>query len=113
MTQPGLAKLLVSSAHPSSGVAGLGSDDMLRVYGRGFPPGQEVILRIREMKLPEKSVAVGKDGVFSTSWRLPEDLPYGTFTIKAVAAPEAKILAVADFVKSYSDEERERRARPR
>lgn len=110
--QPGVAKLFMSTAYPSSGIAGLGPDNLLEVSGRGFPPGQEVILRIREMKLPEKRVAVGKDGVLSTSWRLPEDLPYGTFTIEAVAAPEAKILAVADFGKSYSDEG-ERRDQPR
>jgi hypothetical protein len=61
------------------------------------------------VKLPEPSVEVARGGVFSTSWRLPEDLPYGMFTIEAVAGPEGKVLAVADFVKSYADEPREKR----
>ena len=42
--------------------------------------------------------------MFSTSVQMREDLPYGTFTMEAFAGPEAKILAVADFLKSYSDE---------
>jgi hypothetical protein len=116
---PGVAKLFVSSAYPASGVAALGPDNRLEVWGRGFPPGQEVILRIREVetrevKLPEKelparSVAAGKDGVFSTSVQIPEDLPHGMFTIEAIAGPGGKILAAADFIKSYSDEPPARR----
>jgi len=121
VAQPGLAKLFVSTAYPSSGVAGLGPNNRLEVSGRGFPAGQEVTLRIREvatlrlreMKLPELKVAVGKGGVFSTSVQVPEHLPYGMFTIEAVAGAEGKVLAVADFVKSYSDEERERTEPPR
>lgn len=120
---PGVVKLFVSSAYPSSGVAALGPDNRLEVWGRGFAPGQEVILRIREVesreakfrqaKLPERGVAAGKDGVFSTSLQVPVDLPYGMFTIEAVAGPETKILAVADFVKSYSDDPQPRRDAPR
>ena len=45
--------------------------------------------------------------------QVPEHLPYGMFTIEAVAGAEGKVLAVADFVKSYSDEERERTEPPR
>ncbi len=114
--QPGAAKLLVASAYPSSGVAALGPDNRLEVWGRGFPPGQEVTLRIREIaalvfrekKLPEPKVAAGKDGVFSTVVQVPEDLPHGLYTIEAVAGPEGKVLASAEFVKSYSDEPQER-----
>jgi hypothetical protein len=109
VAQPGLAKLLVSTAYPSSGVVGLGPDNRLEVSGRGFPAGQEVTLRIRESESLKGSARVGKDGVFSTSVQIPEDLPYGTFTIEAVVGPEAKILTAADFVKSYSDEPQPRR----
>ncbi|MFN2418912.1 MAG: WD40/YVTN/BNR-like repeat-containing protein [Candidatus Limnocylindria bacterium] len=109
VAEPGLAKLFVATAYPSSGLAGLGSDNVLQVSGRGFPAGQEVTLRIRESELLKRGGRVGKDGMFSTSLRLPEDLPYGTFTIEAVAGPDAKILAVSDFVKSYSDEPQPRR----
>ena len=109
---PGIAKLLVSSAYPSSGVAALGPDNRLEVWGRGFPPGQEVTLRIREVaalvfrekKLPEPKVAAAKDGIFSTVVQVPEDLPYALYTIEAVGAPEGRVLAAAEFIKSYSDE---------
>jgi hypothetical protein len=119
--QPGVAKLLVSTAYPSSGVAALGPDNRLEVWGRGFPPGQEVTLRIREeaalvfleKKLPESKVAAGKDGVFSTSVQVPEDLPYGLFTIEAVVGPEGKVLAAAEFIKSYADEPPERTDTPK
>ena len=108
---PGVAKLLVSSAYPSSGVAALGPDNRLEVWGRGFPAGQEVTLRIREdepralreKEPPKQSMRADKVGVFSTSWTVPEDLPPGTYTIEATG-PEGKVLAVADLVKSYADE---------
>jgi hypothetical protein len=67
----------------------------------------------RETKLPELKVAAGKDGLFSTRWRMPEDLPYGVFIIEAVAGPEGKILATAEFIKSYSDEPPPRDENPR
>jgi hypothetical protein len=45
--------------------------------------------------------------------KLPEDLPYGTHSIEAISGPEGKILAAADFFKSYAaDEERERESSP-
>jgi hypothetical protein len=56
---------------------------------------------------------IGKDGTFSISMKLPEDLPYGTHRIEAISGPEGKILAVADFFKSYAaDEEHERESSP-
>jgi hypothetical protein len=65
------------------------------------------------MELPELKVAAGKDGIFSTRLRLPDDLPYGLFTIEAVAGPEGKILATAEFIKSYADEPPERGDNPK
>ena len=109
---PGVAKLFVSSRYPSSGAAALGPDNVLEIWGRGFPPGQDVVMRVREeeapssreTKLPELKVAAGKDGLFSTRWRLPDDLPYGLFTIEAVGGAEGQVLASGEFIKSYSDE---------
>ncbi len=108
---PGVAKLFVATAYPSSGVAGLGPDNRLEVSGRGFPSGEKVTLRIREetirpareLKPADQGVAAGKGGVFSTSVQVPADLPYGTFLIEAVGS-DGKVLAVARFVKSYSEE---------
>jgi len=106
VAEPGVAKLFVATKYPSSGVAGLGPDDVLEVSGRGFPAGQEVTLRIHESESLKWSVRADKDGVFSTSVRLPEDLPYGTYTLEVIVGPEGKALAVAEFVKSYADEKR-------
>ena len=109
LAEPGLAKLFVTSSVPSSGIAGLGPDNVLQVSGRGFPAGEEVTLRIRGSEALKWTVRVGKDGVFSTSVQLPEDLPHGTFTLEAALGPEARVLAAAEFVKSYSDEPPPRR----
>jgi len=117
---PGVAKLFVSTKYPSSGVAGLGPDNVLEIAGRGFPAGETIVMRIREttvpeqgLKVPEQKAAASKDGTFSISWKVPEDLPYGTFTIEAVSGPEGKVLAVAQFIKSYADEPRERGDNPK
>lgn len=118
---PGVAKLLLSSAYPSSGVAALGPDNVLEVWGRGFQPGSEVVLRTREeanlrpleIKMPEVKVAAGKDGILSTRWRLVDDLPYGAYTIEAVAGTDHKVLATAEFVKPYWDKPPARGENPR
>jgi hypothetical protein len=109
--QPGIAKLWVSSAYPSSGLASLGPDNVLEVWGRGFPPGAEVSLRVRaedypptvEIKLPAVKAAAGKDGVLSAQLRLPDSLPYGVYVIEAVAGAENKVLASSEFTKPYWD----------
>ena len=75
------------------------------VQGRGPPRRDPIMLQPAVVvPLPERGVAAGKDGVFSTSLQVPVDLPYGMFTIEAVAEPEGKVLAAAEFIKSYSDE---------
>ena len=106
VAQPGVVKLWVSTAYPSSGVPGLGADNRLHISGRGFPAGQEVTLRIRGSTLVTRSVRVGRDGVFSTSVEIPEALSHGMFTLEAVAGRQGKVLATADFVKAYGDEPR-------
>jgi hypothetical protein len=113
VADPGVAKLFVTTAYPSSGIAGVGPDHVLEVSGRNFPVGEEVTLLVRQGERLKQSVRAGKDGTFSTSVRVPEDLPYGTFTIEAIGGPEAKILAVADFFKSYAADEHPARDAPR
>lgn len=109
---PGVAKLNVWTAQPSSGVAGLGPDNTIQVAGRGFPAAANVTLRfraedprpLREEEPPMEIVQAGKDGMFSARVELPEDLPHGVYVIEAVAGLEGKVLAVADFIKSFGDE---------
>jgi hypothetical protein len=115
---PGVAKLFVMTAYPASGVAGLGPDHQLQIWGRNFQVDQEVTLLIRTGELLKQhvlkqSVRVGKDGTFSSSVRLPRDLPYGAYTIEAIGGPEAKILSVADFFKSPAADEGAERDAPR
>jgi photosystem II stability/assembly factor-like uncharacterized protein len=122
IADPNIAKLFVTTAYPASGVAGVGPDNLLQISGRNFPADQEatLLIRVGEPPLPvskrelmKQSMRVGKDGTFSISMKLPEDLPYGTHSIEAISGPEGKILAVADFFKSYAaDEERERESSP-
>ena len=102
---PGVAKLFLTTPYPSSGVAGVGPDNVLQVAGRGFPPGKDVTLVIRGNDAYKQAVTVEKDGTFSTSVRLPEDLPYGKYTLEAIG-PEGKVLSVAEFAKSFVDDER-------
>ena len=102
---PSVAKLFVWTAYPASGVAGVGPDNLLQVAGRGFPAGKEVTLVVRERETYKQTAKVDKDGTFSTSMRLPEDLPYGKYSIEAIG-PEGKVLSVAEFVKSFVDDER-------
>jgi hypothetical protein len=115
IADPNIAKLFVTTRWPASGVAGVGPNHLLEVRGRNFPAGQEVTLLVRTdevlRQIPLKQienkqiVQVGKDGTFSTNLELPRDLPYGMHTIQAIAGPEGKTLAVADFIKTPAADE--------
>ena len=123
IADPRIAKLFVTTDYPASGVAGVGPDHRLQVSGRNFPAGQEVTLLIRtgELLVPlssrrsvlKQSVRVGRDGTFSTSVQLPRDLPHGSHTVEAIGGPDAKVLSVADFFKSYAADEGDEEGRPR
>jgi hypothetical protein len=121
IADPNAAKLFVTSRWPGSGVAGVGPDHLLEISGRNFPAGQAVTLIIRatdpivEMAVTKielkQSVRIGKDGTFSSRLQLPQDLPHGTHRIEAVVGPEGKLVAVAEFFKSYAADEGEERER--
>ena len=96
VADPSVAKLFVWTAYPASGVAGVGPDNVLQVAGRGFPAGKDVTLVVRERETYKQTAKIDKDGTFSTSVRLPEDLPYGKYTIEAIG-PEGKVLSVAEI----------------
>jgi hypothetical protein len=118
LADPGVAKLFVTTPWPASGVAGIGPDHVLEIWGRNFPAGQEVTLLIRtdelfKQSLLKQSVRVEKDGTFASKLQLPRDLPHGTHTIEAVGGAEGKILAVAEFFKSYAADEYPGRDAPR
>jgi hypothetical protein len=107
VADPKIAKLFLASTVPSSGVGALGPDGLLEAAGRGFPPGREVVLTIRDLG-PKYKARVDERGLFATTLRLPEDYPYGSFVLEVALEGDETALATADFVKSYGDEPRER-----
>lgn len=109
IANPSQPKLFLATSAPSSGIVAVGPDNLLRVSGRSFPAGQEVQLIVRGSELPKQVLRVDKSGQFSTTVKLPEDLPYGSFTIEAVLGSTDEILTAANFVKSYSDEGKKER----
>ena len=65
----------------------------------------EVTLRIAGMTAVAQQVRVDAKGQFSTTVRVPENLPFGMHIIEAVTAGDRErgILTSAEFVKAYSD----------
>jgi len=104
IADPTVPKLLVSASVPPSGATALGADNVLTVSGRSFPPGAEITLRIASANVSPQQVRVDTRGQFSTTVRLPENLPFGMHTIEAAAtAADRGILTSGEFVKAYSD----------
>lgn len=51
--------------------------------GGGFTPGEQVIVTLQDGITPPVTVAVGSDGSFTTSLTVPNNEPYGTYTVVA------------------------------
>jgi hypothetical protein len=83
--------------------------ERLAIAGRGFVPGQEIILRCREFEGLQTPVRVDAKGQFAAVLRLPESFPFGTFTLEARGA--AGQLTTSEFHKPFSDEELDKRDR--
>ncbi len=109
IADPRIAKLFLWTAYPSSGLASLGPDLKLQIAGRNFPANQQLTLLVRTggplaHVLLKQAVSVGRDGTFSSTIQLPKDLPEGTHSITAIGS-EGKLLALAEFVKTYAADE--------
>ena len=78
--------------------------------GRGFSKGEEIVLTIREGPF-----LVNRSGTRPREWPLfdciqvPDDLPYGPFTIEAAREGKAGPPPFAAFAKAYADDELEER----
>jgi hypothetical protein len=108
--EPGtFAELFVSSSATATGTAILGKDDGLAVSGRGFSKGEEMVLTIREGAFLNQVVRADENGRFSTVIQVPDDLPYGPFTIEATRENKAGPPPFAVFAKAYADNELEER----
>jgi hypothetical protein len=83
--------------------------DRLAIAGRGFAPGQDLLLRCREVERLQAHVRANAKGQFALTLPLPESFPHGSFTLEARGA--AGTLTAGIFDKGYSDEELEERER--
>lgn len=102
---PDRQKLFVTYEEPEREREG----ERLAIAGRGFAPGQDIILRSREFERLQTRVRADAMGQFSTTLPLPASFPHGTFTLEAHGA--AGKLTASEFDKPYSDaalEERDR-----
>jgi hypothetical protein len=99
------AELFVSSAATATGAAILGKDNRLAVSGRRFSRGEEIVLTVREGAFLSQVVRADENGRFSTIIQIPEDLPYGPFTIEAAREGKAGSPPFAAFAKAYGDDE--------
>jgi len=74
--------------------------ERLAIAGRGFAPGQDIILRCREFERLQTRVRADTKGQFSTTLPLPDSFPHGTFMFEAHGA--AGKLTASEFDKPYS-----------
>ncbi|HEV2686738.1 MAG TPA: hypothetical protein VGW79_08880, partial [Actinomycetota bacterium] len=102
---PDRPKLFVTLEEPERKAEG----DRLAIAGRGFAPGQEIVLRCREFERLQTRVRADSRGQFSTTLPLPESFPHGTFTLEAHGA--AGKLTASEFDKPFSDEDLQERDR--
>lgn len=110
--EPGtFAEVFVSSSAAATGGAILDEDNRLLVSGRGFDKGENIALKIREGEFLKQNVSADENGRFSTIVQIPEDLPYGSFTIEAAREGKAGPQPFASFAKAYSDNELLERAK--
>ncbi len=97
---PDNPKLFLTFAQPARGASG----EYLTVAGRGFPAGQQIVFRCREIASLSATARVDKAGQFSVRQELPAKLPHRVFTIEAFVKAAQHPLTSAQFSKPYSDE---------
>ena len=77
--------------------------ERLVIAGRGFTPGQDLILWCREFESLKMPARADEKGQFVVTLPLPESFPYGTFTLEADSAGVK--LTASEFYKSFSDKD--------
>jgi hypothetical protein len=100
-----IPRLFLAGSIPASGIATLGEDSALSVSGIRFPPNAAVTLTIHGSNVLDQSVHTDEKGRFTTTIRIPDEMPYGLHTLVATMKREEKTpnTLVADFVKAYAD----------
>jgi hypothetical protein len=97
---PDNPKLFLTFAQAARGA----SEEYLTVAGRGFPAGQQIVFRCREIASLSATARVDKAGQFSVRQELPANLPHRVFTIEALLKADQRPLTSAQFSSPYSDE---------
>ena len=102
---PSVMKLFVTGTIPTNGVPAVGDDNALSVSGLRFPPNTEVTLNISGSKELYQTLRTDEKGRFTTTTRLPEDLPFGLHTLEVLVNQQGKsaISMTAEFLKAYAD----------
>lgn len=103
---PDSPKLFLTGSVPAAGVAVIASDNFLNIAGRGFPARKTITLRSRGGDFLMEATRTDNSGQFSKSIRLPNDLPFGDYTIEASGDGLARPVS-GTFVKALTDEEEE------
>lgn len=101
---PNNPKLFLTGSVSGSGVAVVGTDNRLHISGRGFPPGASVALSSPDAALLRQSVSTDREGRFALSTKIPDDLPFGAYTIEASPLDGGAPPPSAIFVKALIDE---------
>lgn len=101
---PNNPKLFLTGSVSGSGVAVVGTDNRLHISGRGFPAGATVVLSSPDAALLRQSVPANREGQFALSTKIPNDLPFGAYTIEASPTGGGGRPLSATFVKALIDE---------
>jgi hypothetical protein len=94
---PGRAKLFVEVRDAE------GKAPYLEIYGRGFAPGQEVVLTAPQIQRAATRVKSDAAGKLSAKVPLPQELLHGSFTLEARGA--GGLLTQAEFYVPFADRE--------
>ena len=97
------AEIFVASSGLAGGTTILGDDNALVISGRGFGAGENLLLTLREGAFVKQSVRADAKGRFVTRLRVPETLPYGSFTVEATRADKAAPVVSVSFSKGYGE----------
>lgn len=104
---PDSPKLFLTGSVPAAGVGVVASDNFLNLSARGLPPGKTVTLISPDGGFLKETVNADRTGRFSRSIRLPNDLPFGAYTVE-LSADEMRTPITATFVKALTDEDEDR-----
>lgn len=94
---------IAASGQPKLSAEWMSGETLLMLGGRGFAPGQEVVLRSPQIGKFGGRASADSAGKFSVTIAVPTDLMPGTYTIEASSG--GRMLTTSDFHKPYGEDE--------